>query len=118
MSNSVFMMWVVKTYQCKPPRLTANTSLSPNSSISIMRVNTVTPFMDCQLDCGDVVDGKGLRWNQTSFKKLGKFMKVLDEKKLITLKEVNKQPVFKNLKFFKLDDCNCELESSLACEIR
>lgn len=45
------------------------------------------------VDCGDVCDESGLRWSNTSFKKLSKLMKYLEEKSLITLKEIQKQPV-------------------------
>lgn len=45
------------------------------------------------VDCGDVVGEKGLRWKDTSFKKLSKLIDYLDEKKLITAKDINQQPV-------------------------
>lgn len=36
----------------------------------------------------------GLQWHKTSFKKLVKLVKFLEEKKLITTKDIQKQPVF------------------------
>ena len=37
---------------------------------------------------------KGLRWSETSFKKFSILMDYLEEKKVLTLKKINKQPVF------------------------
>ena len=34
-----------------------------------------------------------MQWQKTSFKKLGKLVKFLEEKKLITTKDIQKQPV-------------------------
>lgn len=45
------------------------------------------------VDCGDVVDTKGLRWGETSFKKLANLMTHLSDMKLITLKTIAKQSV-------------------------
>lgn len=45
------------------------------------------------VDCGDVADAKGLRWERTSFKKLSGLMTHLSDMKLITLKTVAKQLV-------------------------
>lgn len=62
------------------------------------------------------MDGKGLRWNQTSFKKLSKLIKYLDEKKVIVVKEVNKQPVSDSI-ISHIDNCDSELDTSLVTEI-
>ena len=66
--------------------MSSSTSTTPASTVSACH-------RYLQVDCGDVCDESGLRWSDTSFKKLSKLMKYLEEKKLVTLKEIQKQPV-------------------------